>query len=108
MATQKVYCKYQDIIDLNTVGGTVSVIGIHTPTGDTPRKMFPGFFKQYKKWKYLGCSVVGANAAQLPVDPLGVSYEAGEGNDTVADPKDILNPILFHGCHGKSRVVQSL
>lgn len=101
MATRKVYASYQEIIDLNTIGNTISVIGIHTPTGDTPHKMFPGFFQQYRKWKYLGCSVVGRNAAQLPVDPLGVGYEAGEGNENVMDPRDAFDPIMFHGCHGE-------
>lgn len=101
MATRKVYASYQEIIDLNTIGDTISVIGIHTPTGDTPHKMFPGFFQQYRKWKYLGCSVVGRNAAQLPVDPLGVGYDAGAGNENVMDPRDAFDPIMFHGCHGE-------
>lgn len=101
MATRKVFCKYQEIIDLNTIGDTISVIGIHTPTGDTPQKMFPGFYHQYQKVKYLGCSVTAANAAQLPVDPLGVGYEAGLGNESVMDPRDVFDPILFHGCHGQ-------
>lgn len=101
MATRKVFCRYQEIIDLNTIGDTISVIGIHTPTGDTPQKMFPGFYHQYQKVKYLGCSVTAANAAQLPVDPLGVGYEAGLGNESVMDPRDVFDPILFHGCHGQ-------
>ena len=101
MATRRVFAKYEEIVDLNTIGGTISVIGIHTPTGDTPRKMFPGFFQQYKKYKYLGCSVVARNAAQLPVDPLGLGYEAGEGQGEVMDPRDVFDPIMFHGCHGQ-------
>ncbi len=38
-------------------------------------------------------------AAQLPADPLQVSFEAG---GLTCDPRDLLNPILFHGCHGES------
>lgn len=97
MATQKAYASYQEITDLHTESDKVSVIGIHTPQGDTPRKMFGGFFDQFKKFKYLGASVTLVPAARLPVDPLGVSYEAGE---PTIDPRDVLNPILFHGCHG--------
>lgn len=97
MTTQSAYASYQEVIDLHTESDTVSVIGIHTPTGSTPHKMFEGFFKQFKKFKYLGCSVSFVPAARLPADPLQVSYEAGE---TTIDPRDMLNPLMFHGCHG--------
>nr|WCR62155.1 MAG: capsid protein [Smacoviridae sp.] len=97
MTTQFARASYQEIIDLHTESDTVSVIGIHTPQGDTPRKMFGGFFDQFKKFKYLGCSVSLVPAARLPADPLQVSYEAG---DTTIDPRDMLNPLMFHGCHG--------
>lgn len=97
MATQKAIASYQEIIDLHTESDTVSVLGIHTPVGSTPRKMFPGFFTQFKKFKYLGCSISLVPAARLPADPLQVSYEPGE---PTIDPRDMLNPIMFHGCHG--------
>ncbi|QBP37166.1 capsid protein [Goat associated porprismacovirus] len=97
MTTQFAKASYQEIIDLHTEEDTVSVIGIHTPQGDTPRKMFGGFFDQFKKFKYLGCSVSLVPAARLPADPLQVSYEAGE---PTIDPRDMLNPLMFHGCHG--------
>lgn len=97
MATNFASAQYQEIIDLHTESDKVSVIGIHTPQGDKPRKMLEGFFKQFRKYKYNGCSLVMVPAARLPADPLGVSYEAGEPG---SDPRDLLNPILFHGCHG--------
>lgn len=97
MATQKAFASYQEVIDLHTESDTVTAIGIHTPQGDTPRKMFGGFFDQFKKFRYLGASIVMVPAARLPVDPLGVSYEAGE---PTIDPRDLMNPILWHGCHG--------
>lgn len=96
MATKGVTCSYQEVIDLHTEPDHVTVIGIHTPTGDTPRKMFRGFFDQYKKYKYLGASVKLVPAARLPADMLQVSYEAGD----YIDPRDNMNPIMFHGCHG--------
>lgn len=97
MTTKGASFQYEEIIDLHTESDRVTVIGIHTPTSDTPRRMAPGLFSQFKKFKYIGCNVVMVPAATLPVDPLGVSYEGG---DTVIDPRDMLNPILFHGCHG--------
>lgn len=97
MTTQKAYFSYEEVIDLHTESDRVSVIGIHTPTGDTPRKLCPGFFAQFKKYKYLGCKVALVPAATLPADPLSVSYESAEPS---IDPRDMLNPILFRGCHG--------
>lgn len=97
MATQTVHATYQEIYDLSTKPGTLSVIGIHTPTGNKPYQMLEGFFRQFKKFKYNGITkMVLQPAAQLPADPLQVSLEAGEN----LDPRDLLNPIMFHGCHG--------
>ena len=74
-----------------------SGIGIHTPCTSTPVKMLQGFWKQFRKVKYLGCSLSLVPAARLPADPLQVSIGAGE---PTIDPRDMLNPIMFHGCHG--------
>lgn len=97
MATNFVKCSYREIVDLNTESSKVTAVGIHTPTGDTPRKMFPGLFKQYRKYKYRGCSIAFYPAARLPADPSQVSYGAGE---PPIDPRDLMNNILVHGCHG--------
>ena len=97
MATNMVRCSYQEIIDMHTESGHVTAIGIHTPTGSTPREMFCGFFDQFKKMKYLGCSLSFVPVATLPADPSQVNYEAGEPG---IDPRDLVNPIMFHGCHG--------
>lgn len=97
MATQTVHATYQEIYDLSTKPGMLSVIGIHTPTGSKPYQMLEGFFRQYKKYKYNGITkMILQPAAQLPADPLQVSLEAGEN----LDPRDLLNPIMFHGAHG--------
>lgn len=97
MASNFVKCSYKEIIDLNTEDSKVTAIGIHTPTGDTPAKMFPGFFKQYRKYKYRGASIAFYPVARLPADPTQVSYDAGEPG---IDPRDLANDILVHGCHG--------
>lgn len=96
MATRGVVCSYQEVVDLSTQPDHVTVIGIHTPTGDTPRKMFRGFYDQYKKVKYLGASVSLVPAARLPADMLQIGYEGGD----VIDMRDAMNPVMFHGCHG--------
>lgn len=97
MTTQYASASYQEVIDLHTESDKVSVVGIHTPNSDTPYNMLRGFWTQFKKFKYNGCSISLVPAAQLPADPLQISYEAGE---PTIDPRDMLNPILFHGCHG--------
>lgn len=97
MTTQFANAQYQEVIDLHTESDKVSVVGLHTPNSDTPYHMLRGFWTQFKKFKYNGCSISLVPAAQLPADPLQVSYEAGE---PTIDPRDMLNPILFHGCHG--------
>lgn len=99
MATNYVKAKFQEIYDMGTVSGRTTILGIHTPQGDRVQKLLGGFFRQFRKFKYSGCSVTMVPAAQLPADPLQVSFEAGS---LTVDPRDLLNPILFHGCHGES------
>lgn len=98
MASNRVYASYQEIIDLHTEQDKVSVIGIHTPIGNTPLRMFKGLFEQFKKYKYKGCSISLVPAARLPADIYGVGNLAGDPN---MDARDLLNPIMFHGCHGE-------
>lgn len=97
MTTQYANAMYQEVIDLHTESNTVSVLGIHSPCTDTPVKMLKGFWEQFRKFRYNGCSISLVPAARLPADPLQVSYSAGEAT---IDPRDMLNPIMFHGCHG--------
>lgn len=99
MTTQYVTASYQEIIDLHTETDRVSVIGIHTPTNRQPYDMLKGFFDLYQKFHYDGCSLALVPAARLPADPSQVSYGAGQ---PPIDPRDMLNPILWHGCHGES------
>lgn len=99
MTTQFATASYQEIIDLHTETDRVSVIGIHTPVTQTPYSMMQPFFDAFQRYHYDGCNLVMVPAARLPADPSQVSYEAGE---QVIDPRDLLNPILWHGCHGES------
>lgn len=99
MTTQFATASYQEIIDLHTETDKVSVIGIHTPVTETPYDMLQPFFDAFQKYHYDGCSLVMVPAARLPADPSQVSYGAGE---PPIDPRDLLNPIMWHGCHGES------
>lgn len=99
MTTQFARASYQEIIDLKTTTDTVSVIGIHCPTSKAPYEYLTGFFRQFKKYRYLGCSLALVPSARLPADISQVGYGAGA---PPIDARDILNPILFHGCHGNA------
>lgn len=98
MTTQYANASYQEIIDLSTQPEAVSVIGIHTPCSSTPVNMLHGFWEQFRQFRYDGCSISLVPSASLPADISQVSYEAGEAP---IDPRDILNPVMFHGCHGE-------
>lgn len=101
MATNYANATYTEVIDLQTTADKISIIGIHTPVGRKAYSKLKGFFTQFRKYKYNGIkSLVMVPAAQLPVDPLGLTGIVGT-TDTM-DPRDTLNPILFHGCHGES------
>lgn len=97
MTTQFVSASYQEIIDLHTESDRVSILGFHTPANSQPIRMLGPFWEAYQKVRYRGCSMALVPAARLPADPSQVSYGAGE---PPIDPRDLLNPILFHGCHG--------
>lgn len=97
MSTNYASAKYQEIYDVNTVSNKVSIIGIHTPVGAKPRQMLSGFFTQFRKYKYKGCSVVGTPAQRLGLNLAQLSTEAGQ---STVNPKDVFNPALVRGCHG--------
>lgn len=101
MATNYANATYTEVIDLQTVADQQSIIGIHTPVGMSPYQRLRGFFQQFRKFKYNGIkSLVMIPAAQLPVDPLGLTGIVGTTD--LMDPRDSLNPILFHGAHGEN------
>lgn len=101
MATNYAHATYTEVIDLQTTADRISIIGIHTPVGKKAYARLRGFFRQFRKFKYNGIkSLVMVPAANLPVDPLGLTGVVGTTD--LMDPRDTLNPILFHGCHGES------
>lgn len=99
MVVNTIHATYQEVYDIKTNSGKVSVLGIHTPSGAVPSTMLSGFYEMYSKVKYQGCSLQLVPAARLPIDALQITLEEGENS---IDPRDILNPLLFRGCHGES------
>lgn len=97
MSTNYAKAKYQEIYDINTKSNEVSIIGVHTPVGAKPRQMLSGFFTQFRKYKYSGCSVVATPAQRLGLNLAQLSVEAGTSG---VNPKDVFNPVLVRGCHG--------
>lgn len=89
---------YTEIYDMNTVSGAISALKFHTPQDGAPAAHLGGLFAQFRKYKYIGANVAVIPAQQLPLDPLQVSYEAGDG---LADPRDVNNPILFKHWNGE-------
>lgn len=100
MATNYASATYTEIIDLQTIPDSVSIIGIHTPQGTAPYERLKGFFTQFRKYRYDGASLTMIPAANLPVDPLGLTGVVGTTD--LMDPRDALNPVLAHGCHGET------
>nr|QDM14426.1 capsid protein [Porcine associated porprismacovirus] len=94
-----------EIYDLQTQVGKGTVLKVHTPTGNNIKRHLLGHFLQYKQFKYLGAKLSLVPASTLPVDPTGLSYDAG---DTTVDPRDMVNPILWKHYHGESMLTDAL
>lgn len=93
----KMYRTYVETVDMNTTSNKPSLLAFHTPVGDTPYKFLEPCFRMFKKYRYLGMDVSIHNAASLPLDIQAFAIDGGTAN---ADPRDVMNPIMFKGCHG--------
>ena len=92
------FARVNEIYDLNTVKGRITLLKFHTPQDGTIQKHLAGHFMQYRRWMYGGMDIAMIPVATLPLDPLGVSLSAGEPN---ADPRDVINPICHRYYHGE-------
>lgn len=95
MVTNYVSLTINETYDINTLKDKMAVIGIRTPSPGLVSKYIDP--KQFKKIKFHSCSIRLASASQLPVDPLGVGFEAGQ-----IAPQDVMNPLLFKAVSGES------
>lgn len=96
MVNKTVHAVYAETYDLNTAVGELSILGIHTPQSNNLKKIFHGFFEQYRKYRILGCNIKMVCASSQALDPSQMGLEAGQ-----VDPRDVLNPILFKAVTGE-------
>lgn len=88
----------RETYDLSTKPNKMTLIGVHTPTNNIIKRLYPGFCQQYKMCKILHQNVRLASAARLPVDPLNV----GVNSEGTISPEDMFNPILYKACSNQS------
>lgn len=96
MVKNTIFATYTETYDINTKVGQLALLGIHTPTAIALKRMFKGFFEQYRKFKINGCDIVGVCASNQALSPGEVGLTVG-----LTDPRDVLNPILFKACTGE-------
>lgn len=96
MVNNTIHATYTETYDVNTLLNELSLLAIHTPQAPALKRMFHGFFEQYKKFKILGCNFKMVCATKQDLDPT----LAGSGVGQI-DPRNVLNPILFKACTGE-------
>lgn len=97
MVNNVVNATYVETYDLKTTIGKITIMGIHTPTALSLKKMYKGFFEQYKKIKINSCDIVGVCASTQSLTPNEVGMEAGK-----TSPREVLDPILFKATTGEN------
>lgn len=95
--TRFVRQRYQYFVDMQTKDTTMQVIKI-TAGGRMPQIRLRPFFGAFKYFKLNTVKVRFVPCATLPVDPTGLSYEAGE---QTIDPRDQMNPGLVRITNGE-------
>lgn len=89
--------KFQSFVDLATQADNMQIISVNAGGNDVLRRLAP-FFGAYKYYKLGGVSIKLIPASTLPVDPTGLSYEAGE---QTVDPRDQLTPGMCRITNGE-------
>lgn len=70
MTSNTIHATYTETYDLNTINGELSLLGIHTPQSKSLKRMFHGFFEQYRKVKILGCNLKMVCASTQRLTPI--------------------------------------
>lgn len=89
--------RIQWFFDLSTVAGQTQIITVKSGGTNLVKRLNP-FFAAYKYYKLGKVSVKMIPASTLPIDPTGLSYEAGENT---VDPRDQLTPGLTRITNGE-------
>lgn len=87
----------QTFVDISTSADGIQVIGIYAGGNNVKDRLGP-FFQAFKHYKLGAVKVLFAPASTLPVDPTGLSLEAGEAT---VDPRDQFNPGLIRITNGE-------
>lgn len=96
-STNVVKMKFQSFMDISTSASSMQVITISAGGLEILRRLQP----QFSAYKYFRIGRVSAKlvpASTLPVDPTGLSYEAGE---QTVDPRDQLTPGMMRITNGE-------
>jgi hypothetical protein len=88
---------FEWFLDMATSTGGLQVLKI-TCGGKMVKQRLAPFFQAYKYYKLGSVSIRMIPASTLPVDPTGLSYEAGENT---VDPRDQFNPGLVRITNGE-------
>lgn len=80
-----VVCKLQSFFDIQTASGNITEMAVYIG-GDKAQRRMLDYFGRYKYFKPGRVTVTIRPCATLPVDPAGLSIEAGE---QTVDPRDI-------------------
>ena len=92
---------YTYFLDLATSPDKVQVVGVTAGGMECMRRLLP-FFAAFKYYKLGRVKLKVVPASTLPVDPTGLSYEAGENT---VDPRDQFNPGLVRITNGEDVIV---
>lgn len=92
---------YTYFLDLATSPDKIQVVGVSAGGMECMRRLLP-FFAAYKYYKLGHVKLKVVPASTLPVDPTGLSFEAGENT---VDPRDQFNPGLVRITNGEDILV---
>lgn len=95
--TRAIKMKFQSFMDIATSPDSMQIITI-SAGGKTVLERLSPQFAAYKYYRMGSVSVKLVPASTLPVDPTGLSYEAGEPG---VDPRDQLTPGLMRITNGE-------
>ena len=95
--TRAIKMKFQSFMDIATSSDSMQIITVSAGGKSVLERLSPQF-AAYKYYKLGTVSVKLVPASTLPVDPTGLSYEAGEPG---VDPRDQLTPGLMRITNGE-------
>lgn len=96
-STNVIRMKFQSFMDISTSDESMQIITISAGGKEIVKRLAPQF-GAYKYYKVGAISVKLVPASTLPVDPTGLSYEAGENT---VDPRDQLTPGMMRITNGE-------